>query len=64
VVNYRHVKEALDLNTYARAEAARIALMVDRVKAARVKVDQARYALWIEAYARDATFIKVKAGSE
>lgn len=57
-------KEALDLNTYARAEAARIALMVDRVKAARVKVDQARYALWIEAYARDATFIKVKAGSE
>ena len=57
-------KEALDLNTYARAEAVRIALMVDRVKAARVKVDQARYALWIEAYARDATFIKVKAGSE
>ena len=38
--------------------------MVDRVKAARVMVDQARYALWIEAYARDATFIKVKAGSE
>lgn len=60
----RSAKEALDLNTYARAEAVRIALMVDRVKAARVKVDQARYALWIEAYARDATFIKVKAGSE
>ena len=60
----KSAKEALDLNTYARAEAARIALMVDRVKAARVKVDQARYALWIEAYARDATFIKVKAGSE
>ena len=57
-------KEALDLNTYAKAEAVRIALMVDRVKAAGVKVDQARYALWIEAYARDATFIKVKAGSE
>lgn len=57
-------KEALDLNTYARAEAVRIALMVERVKAARVKVEQARYALWIEAYARDATFIKVKAGSE
>ena len=60
----KSAKEALDLNTYARAEAVRIALMVDRVKAARVKVDQARYALWIEAYARDATFIKVKAGSE
>lgn len=57
-------KEALDLNTYARAEAVRLALMVTRVKAARAQVDQARYALWIEAYARDATFIKVKAGSE
>lgn len=60
----KSAKEALDLNSYARAEAVRIALMVDRVKAARVKVDQARYALWIEAYARDATFIKVKAGFE
>lgn len=60
----KSAKEVLDLNTYARAEAVRIALMVDRVKAARVKVDQARYALWIEAYSRDATFIKVKAGSE
>ena len=57
-------KEALDLNTYARAEATRLALMVNRVKAARAQVTQARYALWIEAYARDATFIKVKAGSE
>lgn len=60
----KSAKEALDLNTYARAEAVRIALMVDRVKAARIKVDQARDALWIEAYARDATFIKVMAGSE
>lgn len=60
----KSAKEALDLNSYARAEAARIALMVTRVKAARVRVDQARYALWLEAYARDATFIKVKAGSE
>jgi len=42
----------------------RITLMVERVKAARVKVDQARYALWLQAYAVDATFIKVKAGSE
>ena len=41
-----------------------ITLMVERVKAARVKVDQARYALWLQAYAIDATFIKVKAGSE
>ena len=60
----KSAKEALDLNTYARAEAVRIALMVERVKAARVKVEQARYALWLEAYARDATFIKVRAVSE
>ena len=60
----KSAKEALDLNTYARAEAVRIGLMVERVKAARVKVDQARYALWLQAYAIDATFIKVRAGSE
>ena len=60
----KSAKEALDLNSYARAEAVRIALMVERVKAARVKVDQARYALWLQAYAEDATFIKVKAGTE
>lgn len=42
-------KEALDLNTYARAEAVRLSLMVERVKAARVKVEQARYALWLQA---------------
>jgi hypothetical protein len=60
----KSTKEALDLNSYARAEAVRIGLMVERVKAARVKVDQARYALWQQAYAIDATFIKVEAGSE
>jgi Transglycosylase SLT domain len=60
----KSTKEALDLNSYARAEAVRIGLMVERVKAARAKVDQARYALWLQAYAIDATFIKVKGGSE
>jgi hypothetical protein len=60
----KSAKEALDLNSYARAEAVRITLMVERVKAARVKVDQVRYALWLQAYAVDATFIKVRAGSE
>jgi hypothetical protein len=60
----KSAKEALDLNSYARAEAVRIGLMVERVKAARVKVDQARYALWLQAYAVDETFIKVRAGSE
>lgn len=59
----KSAKEALDLNSYARAEAVRIALMVERVKAARGRVDQARYALWLQAYAADATFIKVGAGS-
>ena len=58
------VKEAMDLNSYARAEAVRIALMVQRVKAARAKVAQARSALWLQAYAVDATFIKVGTGSE
>ncbi len=38
--------------------------MVERVKAARVKVDQTRYALWLQAYAVDTTFIKVRADSE
>jgi hypothetical protein len=60
----RSAKEAMDLNSYARAEAVRIALMVSRVKAARARVDQARSALWLQAYARDASFLKVKAGSE
>ena len=59
----KSAKDALDLNSYARAEAVRIALMVERIKAARVKVDQARCALWLQAYAEDATFIKVKAGN-
>lgn len=64
IATTKSTKEALDLNSYARAEAVRIGLMVERVKAARVKVDQARYALWLQAYAIDATFIKVKGGSE
>jgi hypothetical protein len=59
----RSAKEALDLNSYARAEAVRIALMVERVKAARVRVDQARHALWLQAYALDTTFIKTTGGS-
>jgi len=60
----KSAEEAMGLNTYARAEAMRIAVMVARVKAARVRVDQARYALFLQAYAEDATFIKVKGGME
>lgn len=55
----RSVKEAYDLNTYARAELARIAVTLQRLKAARVKVEQARSALLLEAYARDVYFLKV-----
>ena len=57
-------KEAMDLNSYARAEAVRIALMVMRVKAARLRVDQARNALLLQAYAEDASFIKILGGVE
>ena len=53
-------KEAIDLNTYARAEVVRIANVVARLKAVRVKLDQARYALLLQAYARDAQFLTVR----
>lgn len=60
IPNTATTKEALDLNTYARAEVVRIAAVVERLKAARVKVEQARNALLLQAYAEDALFLKVK----
>ena len=36
----KSTKEALDLNSYARAEAVRIGLMVERVKASAERVDE------------------------
>ena len=58
----RTVKEAMDLNSAARAEATRIAWKIARVKAARVRVGEARAALWLQAYARDEGFLKVNGG--
>lgn len=52
-------KEAMDLASYARIEVARIAVMVARAKAAHALVDQARFALLLQAYASDTAFINV-----
>jgi hypothetical protein len=60
IPNTATTKEALDLNTYARAEVVRIASVVARLKAVRVKVEQARTALLLQAYAKDALFLKMK----
>lgn len=60
IPNTATTKEALDLNTYARAEVVRIAGVVERLKAVRVKIEQARTALLLQAYAKDALFLKVK----
>lgn len=60
IPNTTSTKEALDLNTYARAEVVRIASVLARLKAVRAKVDQARYALLLQAYAADTKFLNVK----
>lgn len=54
------VKEAMDLNTYARAEVARMAAILTRLQAVQRKVKAARYALLFEAYARDETYLNVR----
>ena len=53
-------KEAMDLNTYARIEVARIGAMVARLKAAKAEVERGRYALLLQAYAEDETFLQVR----
>ncbi|PQV56092.1 soluble lytic murein transglycosylase-like protein [Defluviimonas denitrificans] len=53
-------KEEMDLNAYARVEVARIAWMVQRLKAARAQVEHARYALLLQAYAQDEKFLQVR----
>ncbi|MGC1489144.1 MAG: lytic transglycosylase domain-containing protein [Albidovulum sp.] len=53
-------KEAMDLNSYARIEVARIAVMVARLKAAKVQTERARYALLLQAYAQDEIFLQVR----
>lgn len=53
------VKQAMDLNSYARAEVTRMAIIQSRLKAVRQKIDAARYALLLEAYARDDKFLRI-----
>ena len=54
------VKTAMDLNTYARAEVARMAAILTRLQAVKRKAEAARYALLWEAYARDEDYLKVR----
>ena len=54
------VKTAMDLNTYARAEVARMAVILARLQAVQRKVEAARYALLLEAYARDEEYLRVR----
>jgi soluble lytic murein transglycosylase-like protein len=54
------VKEAMDLNTYARAEVARMAVILTRLQATQQKVQAARYALLLQTYAEDETYLQVR----
>ncbi|MTE01699.1 transglycosylase SLT domain-containing protein [Paracoccus sp. YIM 132242] len=54
------VKNAMDLNTYARAEVARMAVILARLQAVQRKVEAARTALTLEAYARDEEYLRVR----
>lgn len=54
------IKEAYDLNTYARAEVTRMAAILTRLQAANRKVEAARYALLLQAYAKDETYLNVR----
>ncbi|MDS9469672.1 lytic transglycosylase domain-containing protein [Paracoccus sp. MBLB3053] len=54
------VKEAMDLNTYARAEVTRMAAILTRQQATQRKVEAARYALLLQAYAEDETYLHVR----
>ena len=56
----RSAKAALDLNTYARAEVARMAVILTRLQAVERKVEAARTALLLEAYARDELYVQMR----
>ncbi|MBM3604805.1 MAG: lytic transglycosylase domain-containing protein [Alphaproteobacteria bacterium] len=56
----RSAKAAMDLNTYARAEAARMAVILTRLQAVKRKVEAARTALLLEAYARDEDYLYMR----
>jgi soluble lytic murein transglycosylase-like protein len=53
------VKAAMDLNSYARAEVARIANVLTRLKSVERKLEGVRTALLLEAYAEDAQYLNV-----
>ncbi|WP_299592930.1 lytic transglycosylase domain-containing protein [uncultured Tateyamaria sp.] len=53
------VKEAMDLNTYARAEVARMASVLVRLQAVQRRVEAQRYALIWAAQMRDEGFIQM-----
>ncbi len=53
------VKEAMDLNTYMRAELVRMSAVLVRLKAARRKVEAQQYAMIWAALARDEKFIRL-----
>jgi hypothetical protein len=55
----RSVKEAMDLNTYMRAELVRMSAVLVRLKAARRKVEAQQYAMIWAALARDEKFIRL-----
>jgi len=51
-------KEAMDLNTYAKAEVARMSAVVTRLLAAKRKAEWAQYGAIYAAYARDHQFFE------
>jgi hypothetical protein len=55
----RSVKEAMDLNTYMRAELVRMSAVLVRLKAARRKVEAQQYAMIWAALAQDEKFIRL-----
>ncbi len=57
-------KAAMDLNSYARAEVARMAVIQGRLKAVRQRVEAAHHALLLQAYAEDEKFLRVSGESE
>jgi len=54
------VKEAMDLNIYARAEVTRMAAILTRLQATQRKLEAARYALLLQAYAEDDDYLQVR----
>lgn len=54
------VKEAVDLNSYARGEVARMGMILIRLRATRQKIEAARNALLVQAYLEDERYLQVR----